>query len=257
MNTEATNGTGDLSGVMRRIRKLLAIAEDGRGDPNEAIAAAGQAESLMRKFNLDHAAVLAADFKRKAVQFAAVRCSANMKRDDPKRPLLTRVPMWASWLGVRVARLNDCEMRFAFDPAKGGAVVEFCGTIADAEVSGWMFDYLVGELIRGCQRFNKERTRNKAESHSYRMGFVLALCAGLVRMKEAKDAEFAVHSAGRALVLVKDQALVEHFGKFKYRKSNTKMRDAYAANRGRSEGSQVDIARRAVGTTNNSKLRIA
>ena len=39
----------DLESILRRVRKLLAIAEDGRGDPNEAAAAAQQAERIMRK----------------------------------------------------------------------------------------------------------------------------------------------------------------------------------------------------------------
>jgi hypothetical protein len=48
MTTDNTKDV-DLESVMRRVRKLLAIAEDHRADPAEAAAAAGMAERIMRE----------------------------------------------------------------------------------------------------------------------------------------------------------------------------------------------------------------
>lgn len=243
-----TTDTNDNAGVMRRIQKLLNIANDGRGDPNEAAAAAGQAEKLMRKFNIEHADLLMKEIARGAGKFATFKCSANMKRDDPKRPRLQRNPSWASWLAYEVAKLNDCEIRQFMDHR--GAVLGFLGFESDAQVAGWMFDYLVGELIKGCKTYQKTAKRQKAESESFRRGFVLAMCGKIRKMREEKTAEMQQAVASRALVVSKTQALVEHFGEFKYKESKTTTNvvdDAFSA--GRSAGSKVDVGRKGIGST--------
>lgn len=243
-----TTDTNDNAGVMRRIQKLLAIAQDGRGDPNEAAAAAGMAERLMRKFNIEHADLLMKEIARGAGKFATFKCSANMKRDDPRRPTLQRNPSWASWLAYEVAKLNDCEIRQFTDHR--GAVLGFMGFESDAQVAGWMFDYLVSELIKGCKTYQKAATRTKAESESFRRGFVLALCGKLSSLRAEKTAEMQEAVASRALVVSKTQALVEHFGEFKYKESKTTTKvvgDAYHA--GRTAGGKVDVGRKGIGGT--------
>ena len=64
----------NLEGVMRRIQKLLAIANDGRGDPNEAASAAAMAEKMMRKYQLDNADIVAA-----VLMHAASAMGANLE----------------------------------------------------------------------------------------------------------------------------------------------------------------------------------
>ena len=240
-----SNDTNDNADVMRRIQKLLNIANDGRGNPAEAASAAGMAERLMRKFNIEHADLLMKDIARGAGKFATVLCSANMKRDDPSRPPLQRNPPWGSWLAYEVAKLNDCEVRQFHNVS--GAKLGFLGFESDAQVSGWMFDYLVGELIKGCKTFQRAG-RTKIESESFRRGFVLALCASLRKIRTEKDAEMQQAVSSRALVISKTQALTEHFGEFKYRESNSNARlsgDAYA--QGKAAGSKVDVNRRGIG----------
>ena len=54
---------GELASVMRRVRKLMALANDGRGDVNEMAAAAEMAAKIMAKYRLDYADVLAAELR--------------------------------------------------------------------------------------------------------------------------------------------------------------------------------------------------
>lgn len=239
----------DLEAILRRIRKLLAIAQDGRGDPNEAAAAAAQADKLMRKFNIDHADLLREQLKANGAGMATYECSANMKRGDPKRPPLKRNPLWAGWLGIRVANLNDCRVRFVRTPT--GAMVQFCGTTLDVQAAGFMFDYLVGQLIKGCRAFNSERLRTKAESDSYRKAFVIALCDKLTTMKEEREAELkrggGATSSALALVNEKAKAIEEHFGAIKYGEGReATMSDHAATMRGFSDGQDVDVNVRGV-----------
>ena len=56
--------TENLESVIRRVQKLLAIAEHERSDPNEAAAAAGMAEKIMRKYQLDYSAVIITALKK-------------------------------------------------------------------------------------------------------------------------------------------------------------------------------------------------
>lgn len=254
----------DLDAILRRIQKLLAIAQDSRGDPNETAAAAAQAENLMRKFNLEHADVLAADLKRNAADMMeAVRVNANMKRDDANRTTLKRAPKWAGWLAVELALLHDAQVRYAWDD-KTGVVVEFCGVKSDVQVAGWMFDYLVGQMIIAVRNFGAEHRRlygtppDKVAGNAYRTGFVQALTAALRRMRNGKVAELQHHASGTALVVAKKAAIEEHFGEFAYGKGRgTRIgdREAYAA--GAAAGRKVDVQRRAVSTATDSTLRIA
>ena len=250
MNTEATNEI-DLESVMRRVRKLLAIAGDSRANPAEAAAAAGQAERIMTKFQLDHAQVLGAQMKKTGANFATVEVSANMKRNDPSRPALKKNPPWAGWLGVRCAKLNDCEVRFAHRQSPKGweAVVQFCGVDSDAQVAGWMFEYLVNELIKAMHAYQRGGiTRSKLESESYRRGFVMALCDQLKKAEAAKAQDFAASSSGTALMVVKNQLVTDHFGEFKYGAAKAvEIKAGHAYRAGQAAGAKVDALRRAVG----------
>lgn len=243
-----TDNTSDISSVMRRIEKLLAMANDGRGDANEAATAAAMAEKLMRKFNIEHADLLMKKVRAGDAQFGTRSCSANMKRDDPRRPPLQNNPPWAQWLAYEVAKLNDCELRQARGPK--GAMLTFLGFDSDVQVAAWMFDYLVGELIKGCKAFNKAAPRTKIESNSFRMGFVGVLQHKVRAMRKEKDAEMQQAVASRALVVSKAQALVEHFGEFKYRESNSHAKVSGNAYRdGAAAGSKVDVGRKGIGAS--------
>jgi hypothetical protein len=255
----------DLDAILRRVQKLLAIAQDSRGDPNETAAAAAQAEKIMRKFNLDHAEVLAASLRRDAsAAMDSVRVKASMKRDDPKRTLLTKPPKWASWLCFEVAMLYEVQVRYAWDRDMGGMVVEFCGVKSDVQVAGWTFDYLVGQMIAAVRAFGERhradfaRAPDKTASDSYRKGFVMAMVRSLQDSRKGKQAELESHSAGRALVVAKDAAVQAHFGAFAYgeAKRPATISDTDAFRSGKADGARVDVARRAVGGADSSQLKL-
>lgn len=234
----------DLAGVMRRVNKLLAIAGDDRANSAEAANAAAMAEKIMRKYQLDHEDIVRAEFKQKE-NFETVDACVVMKKGQAHKP--EKVPPWASWLAVSCARLNDCEVRFAFT-RELGACVRFFGYKADVQVCGWMFDYLTTVTIRNCRAFQKESFRTKAESNSYRSGFVMRVNSALQAAKDAKVAE-QPKTTGTGLMVVKQQAVAEHFGEFTYGKAKeVKVSESSAFSRGRADGSRVDINRRGLGT---------
>lgn len=246
-----TDTTADRASTLRRVQKLLAIAQDDRANPAEAAAAAQQAERIMRKFSIDNAEVLAQQMRAGSAAFATRQCSANMKRDDPRRPPLQRNPPWAQWIAVAVARLHDCQARNSH--GEKGACLEFRGVEDDVQVAAWTFDFLVGSLIAGSRNFQRAGSRTKTESESYRRGFVQSLLSSLSKMLAEKAAEMRSTSSSTALVVVKAQAVAEHFGEVKYKTTKSApVRDGQAYHSGRVDGSRVDVGRRAVGSSTSS-----
>lgn len=232
----------NLEGVLRRVQKLLAIANDDRANPNEAAAAASQAEKIMRKYQIDEADAMRSDLANKD-NFSTADCVAIMKRDvkgkGAHRP--SKVPGWGGWLAYPCAKLNDCEIRYAY--TERGAVIRFFGFAADVQVASWTFDYLVSQMIGSLRQYQKNEARSKVESESYRRGFVLAVASMLNNSIAAKKAEMAAAVSSRALVVVKAQAVSERFGDFNYRTGGTSNAtlegNAYSA--GRAAGSKVSL----------------
>jgi hypothetical protein len=246
----------ELQGVMRRIQKLLAIANDDRANPNEAAAAAQQAEKIMRKYQIDHADAMRTDLGQKA-NFTNADCIAIMKRDVTGKGAHTpkKVPGWGGWLAFSVAKLNDCEIRYAFTPK--GAVIRFFGFAADVQVAAWTFDYLVSQLIGSLREYQKTATRSKQESESYRRGFTLSVCSMLDKEKAKKDQEMAAAATSRSLVVAKSQAIAEHFGDFTYRSTSSSanlLSDAYHA--GREAGSKVQLRQGVSSNASSATLRL-
>lgn len=250
----------DLSKIMDRIRKLLAIAEDSRANPNEAAAAAHQAQTLMQKFQIDNADILLSKAQKAEDQeFGTVDVAAKMKRNVDNGHKAQRLPNWASWIAVRVAQLNDCNVIIAYNPDHG-AVARFQGFAADAQVAGWMYDYLLNCLIGDLRAWQRAEFRSKADSTAYRVGYAKALCSKLREMDTARKADMQQHGASAgALVVAKSNAVAAHFGAAKYGTSKSTAgqsgsADAYYA--GRDAGRKVDVGRRGLGNAGGSTGRI-
>lgn len=248
----------DMTKILGRVRKLLAIANDTRANPNEAAAAAAQAENIMRKFNLDNADVLLKEAAAGTAEFDTANVSAYMKRDVPNNHVQKRTPKWAGWLAIRVAKLNDCEVRIVWDKVRG-SVIQFCGYVADIQVAAWMYDYLLNCMIGSVRAWQREARRSAHESNSYREAFVLALCEKLRTLQREREAAMRAGGASSgALIVAKANAVAQHFGGFKYGASRTiSNRDAAAAYAGHTAGQAVDVARRAVrGTSGPAPLML-
>lgn len=243
----------DLESVMRRVQKLLAIAEDARANPHEAAAAAAQAERIMRKYQLEHADVMRRDLTREDA-FGTADVQAVMRRAQGHRP--QKVPAWAQWISIPTARLNDCEVRCAFTQ-EHGAVIRFFGYAPDVRVAAYTFDFLVGATIRAVRAFQREQPRSKRDSEAFRRGYVLAVLAQLRRLLAERESEVAT-SAGRDLVVVKAAAIQERFGEFNYGSSKSKVNSNAAAAfvEGRKRGAALNVNRRGLSGQDSARPAI-
>jgi hypothetical protein len=234
----------NLEAIKRRIAKLLAIAEDHRADPNEAAAAAGQAEKIMRKFQLDHADLIMVEL-RKGEDMATADSVANAKTN---KTLAKEVPPWASILATAVARFNHCGARIV-RMEDGNVGVRFFGYKADAELCKWMYDYLVATINRLAEEYKwSEDYINNGRSvlTSYRRGVTSGICSAIHKLE--KEREQQQSSTGTSLMVVKQNAIVAKYGNvFGTKKaSRTTIRgDAFSA--GYEDGKNVDVGRRSIG----------
>lgn len=268
----------EMKSVLRRVQKLLAIANDDRANANEAAAAAAQAENIMRKYQIEHADVLRAEILSGAGEFDTADVVANMKRDDLNRTPLKVVPKWAQGVAIKIARLNDCEVRLGFMNRVGkeevrDASLRFYGFKSDVQVASWMFDFIVNSLICAQREWSKRTSlRGKVEAESFRDGFAMTVMRRLEELRmereaamnapapgtaEPKAGEQPVKSAASELVVVKKSAIADHFGDFKYNTYKShKQRNHSAMSEGRQAGERVNINARGISGNGSQTLQL-
>lgn len=233
----------DLGGVLRRIAKLLAIAGDPRANAEEASAAAGMAERIMRKHQIENTDVISAELKRggsDAFASADVGTSMDLNADNVKR-----ASGWAGLLAVAIADLNDCQARYGFDNIRG-KTIRFQGYAADVEVCRYIYEYIVTAMVAASDRFLKTHCATRHEAGSFRRGYISAAIRSLNRSKADKDASMAEAVTSRQLVLVKANAVAKHFGAAKYAHRTVSWSASGAFAKGQAEGSRLEVGRRGV-----------
>lgn len=233
----------NLESVMRRVQKLLAIAGDDRANPAEAAAAAAQAERIMRKFQIEHADITMAELKR-ADSFAEELVGTSMDPDAKSRTVTT----WSTWLAGAIGKLHDCRP-FAGWTANLERCIGYQGFAADAKVARWTHIYIVNALARACKDYGAQLGAvpgKRSKMESFRRGFILAVVQALEKAYELKRAETAAGES-RALVVVKAEAVQQHFGDMRKgrKREDEKPRTASFFD-GVREGKKLDVNARAV-----------
>lgn len=238
----------NLESVMRRIQKLLAIAGDDRANPEEAAAAAGMAERIMRKYQLEHADVILESLK-KGDDMHKEDCVASAKTNGTR---IVKVPPWAQWIAVETAKVNDCGCKVVTTQS-GDTGIQFYGFRQDVMVAKFTYEYLIGTLLRLCNEFkNTPAYYDRSSVDSYRKGVATGIYTNLRKLRAAKEQENRTNTTGTALVVAKERAVAEYGGEFKTKKSSSTTRNSSAFGAGVRDGSKVDVNRRAVTSSGNS-----
>lgn len=234
--TENTNKT-ELDNILRRVQKLLAIANDGRGNANEAAAAASQAERIMRKYQIDHADIIEASLHRED-SFDQVDVSGTMNPEASAKSTTT----WAGMLGLAIGRLHDCKASWA--RSNGNVVLRYSGYKSDTQVARWTHLYIVGQLRQALKAYQRESGATRAMSEDFRKGFVVAVVANIKEAIKLKQAEMATSATSRDLVVRKADAVAERFGAQKQQTNRYSRGSSFGD--GHARGSRVDVGRRGV-----------
>lgn len=237
--------TENLDNVMRRVQKLLAIANDGRGSPEEAAAAAGMAERIMAKYQIEHADLVKKDLATGS-NMETVNVVVTAKTNGTK---VKAVPAWADMLAYAVSMLHDVGAAKAFT-LEGEMCVRYYGYSADVKVAAWTLGYLVHTVNQLCATFRSNpvyQIGGRTAMNSYRMGVVSSIIRMLQERTAAKRQEAT--STGTSLMVLKRDAIAEHFGSRVVTGRKIKTRDStdpMAFLMGRNDGRSVQIAAGAV-----------
>jgi len=236
------NKPENLESVMRRIQKLLAIANDGRGNPEESAAAASMAQKIMEKYQLEHADLIIADLNRgdcmDEVEFFA----------KGKRKSLKKVPRWLDPMILEVCRLNDVVVRLGFNSYENSSHYTFCGYKADIAVAIWTSEYLMSSVNNLLSSFKKTDAYYLSGYTviltSYREGVMRSILIALRKQRAEKEANNQTSSVtGSSVMVVKKQAVEAHFGEQKTKERKAPKVHIDTFQKGVTDGSMIDVNR--------------
>lgn len=221
--------------IIAKIKKLLAMANDGRGNVQEAETAARQAEALMRKYHLDMAEVEVNELKSEKPE-AEFITGARPGKENAKQN-----PKWVNLIAWGVAQLYDCRVTQVHRPE--GPSFCFIGFGPDVKVAAWTTQALKDAVYTESRRV----TEGVSNAASFRMGAASALQHRLVALRAERDAEYKqAPSGGTALAVINTKLarLEEIFGQSKDRtvKSSVKRDGAY--DQGRQFGNTMNLPNR-------------
>jgi hypothetical protein len=184
--------------ILRRIKQLLAMAEDV-GSPHEAAIAARRAEVLMREHQLDQVDLLVNELDEGDVEITVVD---HVQTIYGKKYKATGMPTWVSMTAYSAAKLNDCEA----DRAAG--LSRFYGVGGDAQVAGETFRYLIGAI----NRLAKQYTGGRSAKNSFRRGAAGEVQDMCEEAAAERKAAFEATSTGKELVVLKKNLIEQRTG---------------------------------------------
>lgn len=246
--------------ITRRVQKLLAIAQDSRANPHEAAAAAKQAENIMRKFQIDHADLIAREIKNDPSQMTTAETRADAITNGTKAKT---IPPWASILAAAVADLAEVGAT-THDSAELGKCIKFYGYKPDVELAVWIMQYLIGTINALAFEYRKTddyKINGRTVLSDYRKGCSTAIVGKIREFVRQREDEKKTMSQGRELMVVKADAIVAKWGgavvaRVTRRRFATRNEEAW--HEGRRAGQKVDIHRRGIeggaSTSNTLKL---
>ncbi len=219
--------------MVERIARLLALAES----PNvhEAEAAAGAAQRLMLKYNID----VRAEARARGYAFAHVgRPTGRVTESERILSMLLGKHFFVEVIWVPVYRVVE---------GKRGSVLELCGTPANLA----MAEYVHAFLTRTAEQLWSEHRRR---THTFGNRDRRTYLAGVMTGFAEKLARQAVTHREQGLVWVKDADLGGYFrGRHPHirhvRYAGTRRNDAYA--HGRDAGSRIVLRRGIDGSATN------
>ena len=236
-------GNNDLNKLAReraieKIRKLLAMANDGRGNENEAAIASKQAEKMMRAYQVESADIIMKELQQDDAFDRGVEDVYFGPRDPRYMP--SSVSSWVGVIAIGCGAAFTCKVDTVMTPQ--GVKVRFSGYSMDTALCRWVFTMLCNTV----HRLSVENYTGKGvtTAKAFRSGAAGILQRRLFEIRDARNKENQGASNGTALVLYdkKAQRVAEMFGEQKTEENKVKVRDAAAYAHGQAEGAKINIS---------------
>ena len=241
--------------MLAKVRKLLAMGRDGRGNAQEEETAMRQANKIMAEYGIAEAECDMAAIDAGEMIFGEAQCGADGRAPEQGK-VYRSAPTWAGILVVGVARFTDsiggrkC--------TEHGEMFTFRGEQQDVLLARWIFGVLVNSILAE-QRASGWTKRGDANGFRVAAASTLAtrlrtLAAERRAMYEAARAQ----SQSRALVVVERKAgeIVKRFGTQKTKSTSYRsVASSGASMAGRQAGARINIpSGRPLGQSTNARL---
>lgn len=240
--------------MLEKVRKLLAMGRDGRGNANEEDIAMRHANKIMAEFGISEAECDMATINAGEMIFGEAQCGPDGRAPEQGKVYRT-MPTWAGILAIGVARFTDSVV-----VRKGsvhGEMLAFQGERDDVLLARWIFGVLVGSIQ------NEQKASgwtNRSEAGTFRVSAASALASRLRSLAAERRAMYEKaqqESNSRALVVVdrKHTELVQRFGTQKTRSTSSSYRSSGAAQAGSEAGHRINIpSGRPIAGSNSARL---
>jgi len=192
--------------AIEKVRKLLALADNGAATSGEAENAARQAAAMMRKFNIEAAEAQMQDLMSDEPDLVQEMAFSSY---DPgaKGPQKT-LPIWVGMVAVGISSL--CQVKVDGYTVNGQAGVRFSGYSTDVVFAKWLLDILCRALFKEARNQNLPSMKERG---AFRVAAASHLQKRLSEMAASQDEE--VHASTGTAVAVynkKAQMIAEAFG---------------------------------------------
>ena len=184
-----------MSDVRDRIKKLLAMANDDRGNEHENETAMRMADKLMRQHNID-----VADLEESSGKPASYIWATTIIPIGEHASRMVWKPMWTGFLGMGVGKFTDCKVQWSNDE-KYGHCIKFMGDEQDIEYAGWLF--------KKMRDFGYAESKAVAGKHrdTFLKAYAMKLTERMRKLRAERDAALkaAVTKTGTALMVVQNK----------------------------------------------------
>jgi hypothetical protein len=231
--------------IKDRINKLLAMANDTRGNEHENEVAMRMAERLMRQHNID-----VADLEASTGQKAAYSWRNIVVTVGPTAERATWRPLWIGFLSMGVAKFTDCKTAWAQDPEFGHCIT-FMGDETDLEYAAWLFKKL--------RDFGYAESKSVAGKHreTFRKSYAIRLQERMRVLRAERDQamKVAVTKTGNALMVVNNKLALRdaQFGRQGVRNSRANL-GSQGFREGRNAADRANFSRPLGSAANQSRL---
>lgn len=223
-----------MDNVKDKIAKLLAMANDGRGNEFEAEAALRQAEALMRKHGIEAGELMDCIGQKPIYKWVSVSVPVRVPKPAAEWP------RWFGFMCFGIAVFTDTKIS-SYHDGQYGICGKFQGEETDVEYAVWLAKRLRDDIRAQSAAFMGSRR----ERELFRKGMASRLQGRMKQLRKERNAEYQAAGTGTALVVVTTKIALrdEEFGKQQTRRHPTNVfnRDAYGA--GRAAGDRASLNR--------------
>lgn len=236
--------------MLEKVRKLLAMARDGRGNATEEQTAMRQANKLMAEYGIAEAECDLASLDAGTMSFGEAQCMPDGRAPEQGVTHKT-MPGHIGTLALAVAKFTDSIV--ILKTTANGKTLIFRGERNDVLLARW----LLGVLIYSINREQKDSGwSSKADATAFKVGATRELYKRLFALHAERQAMYQAaqrESNSRALVVVdrKHGQIAKLFGAQRVRHTAARGRgDNGAGIAGREAGQRINIpAGRPIGGT--------